>query len=346
VFSNDALLITGNPLFNGPVETAYPGCEPSASGVTPAPSACYRNGGSASPTFSKGISYSPQMVLPAVNTALQSQAVPATASGTAGCMFTGPTRIQFNSAGTMTVWSPYTTSVNPGCGTAAPSNETIPVPANNVIYVQNVPSSQSTPASASCAAGSIGGYPQSGDASITYGVYNCREGIAFVSGTLSGRVTVGADDNIIIVGNLTYAGGATGTDSLGLIAANDVEVYHPVSCSNWSNGVCTAATNMTLPGGGTFTNPTIDAAILSLNHSFLVQNYPLGASLGTLNVFGSIAQDYRGAVGTFSGSTAVTGYAKNYNYDTRLLYASPPFFLNPVSTSFTVLSVGELAPTR
>ena len=43
---------------------------------------------------------------------------------------------------------------------------------------------------------------------------------------------------------------------------------------------------------------TIDAAILAINHSFIVDNYDCGSPLGTLTVNGAIAQKYRGAVGT------------------------------------------------
>ena len=46
---------------------------------------------------------------------------------------------------------------------------------------------------------------------------------------------------------------------------------------------------------------TIDAAILALNQSYLVNNWTIGNPNGTLIVYGSIDQDYRGAVGTFSG---------------------------------------------
>ena len=52
----------------------------------------------------------------------------------------------------------------------------------------------------------------------------------------------------------------SGNDVLGLVADNDVAVFHPVN----SSGVNQA---------GSLTNPTIDAAILSLNHSFYVQNW-------------------------------------------------------------------------
>ncbi len=53
---------------------------------------------------------------------------------------------------------------------------------------------------------------------------------------------------------------------LGLIANNFVRVYHP--CSNGTNG------------SGSLSNPTIDAAILTINHSFIVDNYNCGARSG------------------------------------------------------------------
>jgi len=341
--TNDALLITGSPTFNGAVTTAYPACAPNSAGTPPPPSSCYRDGGSANPTFAKGISYHKLMTMPASNDALKQQTNAATSIGAPGCLYTGPTRIHFNAGGTMTVWSPYSLSLNPGCGTPSPNNQTIPVPNNNVIFVQNVPSSQAVPAAGNCAPGSIGGYPQSGDANYNFGEYDCRAGTVFVDGTLSGRVTVGADNNIIIVDNITYAGGLGGQDSLGLVANNSVEIYHPVYCYWWYRGVCQSGSNMSRPGGvGPFTNPTIQAAILSVKHSFGVQLYPLGSPLGTLSVDGSIAQEYRGAVGTFSGSSPVSGYSKAYTYDNRLQYAPPPYYLKPTDTAFSARTFAEV----
>ena len=87
-------------------------------------------------------------------------------------------------------------------------------------------------------------------------------------------------------------------------------------------------------------NVTIEAAILSLAHSFIVDNHACGARLGTLRVFGAIAQKYRGPVGT----TAPTGYIKDYEYDDRLRYRSPPFFLDPVAASWKVARVNEQVP--
>ncbi len=85
-------------------------------------------------------------------------------------------------------------------------------------------------------------------------------------------------------------------------------------------------------GWGSLEDPTIDAAILSTNHSWIVDNYQCGKKLKELNVWGSIAQFWRGPVGT-SGSEG-TGYIKNYNYDERLAAQQPPSFLSPSSTSW------------
>lgn len=84
-----------------------------------------------------------------------------------------------------------------------------------------------------------------------------------------------------------------------------------------------------------------DAAILALNHSFGYEDYTRGLK-GTLTIKGSIAQRYRGPVGTFSGGTRVSGYAKNYWYDERMLYQEPPHFIEPLNAGFEVLDWEQL----
>ncbi len=88
--------------------------------------------------------------------------------------------------------------------------------------------------------------------------------------------------------------------------------------------------------GGSLSSPTIDAAILAVNHSFIVDNFKCGEPLGELNVFGAIAQIFRGTVGTHNGSSVTHGYAKNYSYDDRLQVESPPYFLNPVEAAWHI----------
>ena len=95
-------------------------------------------------------------------------------------------------------------------------------------------------------------------------------------------------------------------------------------------------------GSGYFSNLTIEAAILALNDSFIVDNWQCGSPLQVLTVNGAIAQKFRGPVGTFnSDSTRNSGYAKNYNYDDRFRYRSPPYFVEPVKASWKVVRQNE-----
>jgi hypothetical protein len=88
----------------------------------------------------------------------------------------------------------------------------------------------------------------------------------------------------------------------------------------------------------------IDAAILSVAHTFMVQHYNRFGNRGTLNVNGAIAQKYRGAVGTGSGGTVSTGYAKNYQYDQRFRYTGPPKFLAPSTITYGITVWVEVKP--
>ncbi len=87
----------------------------------------------------------------------------------------------------------------------------------------------------------------------------------------------------------------------------------------------------------TLTNPTIDAALLAVDGSVLVQNWDSGtAEAGEdLTIFGSMAQDFRGPVATADGSDNIaTGYIKNYEYDNALQLRWPPYFLSSTSATW------------
>lgn len=285
-----------------------------------------------------------------------------------GCLYTGPTTITLNSNGTMTVRSPWTkrtqvvgdpatSGTSPAaCGTpgtaagglGSAGGATVNVPENNVVYVQDVPVTSTDPnytASGSypsgltttCTTGANGrngmGYPITNEvtplgASSTYPAYGCRKGDVFIKGTLDGSVTIAAENYVYVVGNLVYEDRAD--DILGLIGNNAVFVWNPVNSSG----------NKLLGD----TNRTIDAAILSVSHTFQVQNYNTGGNRGTLNVYGAIAQKFRGVVrGTVGG--VANGYAKNYVYDDRFRYTAPPKFLSPVNTTYGVSVAVEVSPT-
>lgn len=157
--------------------------------------------------------------------------------------------------------------------------------------------------------------------------YGCKAGDVYVEGTLDGRTSIAAENYIYVTGDLTYV--SRTDDLLGLIGQNAVFVWNPMD------------DNTSLLGG---TDREIDAAILSVAHTFQVQNYDEGSSRGTLTVFGAIAQKYRGTVAKTSGSSILSGYAKDYQYDRRLMAVSPPKFLSPASTTFETTQYSEVAP--
>jgi type II secretory pathway pseudopilin PulG len=318
--TNDALQIQGSSWFKDPVtETSW----------SNPPNSNKRWWGNGTPSSGSGgvpgyrPVYAPRLDLPVGNEELLKYVKPKvdTSPNTdrPGCLYTGATRITFLSNGTMKVLSPGTTSNVPGCYNGSTSSlrkteQTVALPP--MIYVN--------PTSNSC---SDVGYPMSNE-STTRGAgpnYDCKRGTAFVEGTVKGQVTVAAKDDIVITDDLVYANDGSDTNVTGLVAGNYVWVYHPVK----SNG------DNLLSSSNSVHN--IHAAILSLRHSFLVQNWDQGDPLSTssstkLNVVGAIAQKFRGPVGTGNGSTAVSGYLKNYVYDSRLLTLQPPYFLKPVSS--------------
>jgi hypothetical protein len=316
--TNDTISVNGNPRFNGKATTAYTG----TMSCTASPSFTWRwyglAGCSDRPVFQSG---DPEAVailpLPTTNTAIKAEAD--RSAGKTGCLYNGPTRIVLNASGTMSVTSPFTTS----SAYAACVGTNVALPANGVIYVQNVPSTQTATCSGSQ---NRLGYPISNDVTD----YGCRDGDVFLSGTLKGRLTIAAENNIVVVANTTYqTTGAASTDMLGLVANQFVQVYHPVNSSG---------SNLTDSRTGLFTNPQIHAAMLALGHSFIVQNYDEGAQLGTITINGVIAQKWRGPVGTSGG----TGYLKGYGYDSRLQYASPPYVQDITETPYRVSQWAEI----
>ncbi len=308
--SNDYLDICGSPTFGRSPET------PADSAEAPGD---YSDGGcSNNATFNTANhtlnTNAGTLPLPTTNSALQTVANGGNSSltngcsATAGCVFTGPTWITLS--GTTT---PSTITItNAGYNSGHATQLTSGYPTNGVIYVQN--------GSGTCAAynNSSPDYPTSADP--------C--GDATVIGSYTSSLTIASANDVIVAGNVTTTmdsnGQPTGNDFLGLIANDFVRIAHPCS-SNGANGTSGNYTSLN--------NPEVDAAILAVNHSFIVDNYGCGATLGTLKVDGALAQDFRGVVGTGNGGGgASTGYLKNYVYDGALQTESPPFFLNSSGT--------------
>jgi hypothetical protein len=198
---------------------------------------------------------------------------------------------------------------------AAGASRTMGYPPNGLLYVQNGVCGQSY---------------------LPYDPYNSPPGCAdvYVKGTYGESLTIASQKDIIINGDVLMTNDAI----LGLIANDFVRLYHPVRNVNPNGNDCDNS-------NGTLNNVQIDAAIMALNHSFMVDNYFCGGPIGTLEVNGTIIQKYRGPVGQ-GNSTIVNGYVKDYNYDDRLRTRQPPLFLDPVQSAWRLLSTNEFVPAR
>lgn len=138
-------------------------------------------------------------------------------------------------------------------------------------------------------------------------------GDLYISGVVSGQVTVASQQSIYISNNIVYASASGSkktpwtsgfdpeavTDALGLIAASQVQI---------------TATN----------DVTIHAAVLVVNDgdgfNALHWDDKLANSPPYLNLYGSLAQYRRGVVGRSNGD----GFQKNYKYDRRFYHTAPP----------------------
>jgi hypothetical protein len=339
--SNDALQINGTVKFRSQLTTTSWPSAKNKNGLNTANRTWWGGQGAPLPNSYPPV-YDEPLTLPDTNSSLLDYVQPAvngtTSANRVGCYYQGNTRITF--AGTkMKVLSPLTTRSDTPSRCYNPANanteQTVDIPP--VIYVDSAASSTS------CSVGNVG-YPISGEdytagsaTATSWGRapnYSCRRGTAYIQGSVKARSTLSTVDDTVITGNLTLDSQAvSSSDVLGIIAGNYAWVYHPLDGGN--NMLTTTAQ----------TNPprqrvnTIQAGILALGHSFVVQNYNSGGLLGTLNVTGAIAQRFRGPVGTGSSSGASTGYVKNYVYDDRLAYLRPPYFLEPTDTWSVVKTV-------
>lgn len=387
VFTNDAVLSSGASFKKGFL-TAYPAC----SGATAASGTwnqCLRSGSTANFNNVQPLKADPKYL----------DDTSAAFATNPGCHYFGSTRIIFNAAGTMTVWNKTVNNGGaapvaiappggsaPGCGTLTDLNSssgaTVAVPNEMVIYV-----AASTVTQRQCFAGELGGptgrtlplgtydstkvaaptaagQSYTVDTNMTEQTKFCGQGNLYVEGTLKGRTTVSSAQSVIATGDLVLAGGNVGSDMLGLVATNSVEVFHPrvgtvsstlvtagctKSCAYKWGTVASEAdaagwpTRYTDPTTGTITPASgilIVGSIQTLQHSFLVQKYSAGSHQGDLTVYGSIAQRWRGIVG--QSGVSGPGYLKKYSYDTRLKYSAPPYFPKWADSQWSLRYSGEV----
>lgn len=374
IHSNDAFLIEGEPTFEGPVSTALPSCASKASDAD-----CYRTTGDGElDPDPAGITYDPTFGMP-----VEDEVLTQIKNGLGTCVYTGPTRIKFENGG-MRVWSPRTPpsqtangssnscggGVTDGLGLVGGILGTVggllnldlvdsgkfvtPVPAG--IYVDEAPPLTDP---SGCRLNQLLGFNTGTplDLNLSDG---CTEGDLHIDGVLDGRTTAAADNDIVIVSELTYQSedpNPAQGDLLGLIARNNVEIYNPLQCTLalqtgcLSDGLLNGVLNLTnyLLGGEDF---ELDAAIVALNGRFGVQLSNLVPNLGPLTgqtpklkLNGSVAQRHAGYIGgpldldlvgsiQLNLSILQTGFVRDYTYDTRLRTQLPAFFPAPANAPF------------
>lgn len=132
-----------------------------------------------------------------------------------------------------------------------------------------------------------------------------------VHGVLDGELTLSGRRDIVIIDDLVYAGSnAAGTpqpgcdDLLGIVAEDNI-IYD-------------------------FSPATVDlkvnAVLMALDTSITAEDYNNYVTRGTLTIWGGLIQRFRGPVGLIGGGSIVSGYRKDYHYDTRVTARTPPAF--------------------
>lgn len=299
--TNGQLFINGNPVFEDAV--TYSGADPQM-----APGS--------NPSFPPGYPRrTAELHFPVSNSQLRTQAQ------LNGYYYNGRTCIRLNGSQLITR-NPNRMGNNGMMG----HPEARPLPPNGVIYVD--------------------GTSGSGADKWALGTGN-----VFVSGTLDGRLTVAAANDIYITGrdptNYTYAsaevtggvryantnltGANISDDMLGLVANRWVRILHynwPTTTGGTTSGIDVAPHNI-----------TIHAAIFALDWAFEYERFSDPPVKGTITLVGSLTQRYRGAVGTFSGTTGarLSGYLKDYAHDPRMAYDTPPHFLEPTNAGWQIV---------
>ena len=148
-------------------------------------------------------------------------------------------------------------------------------------------------------------------------------------------MTIAAANDIVVTGDVTTD--LNGPSVMGLVANNFIRVQHGVTTRSGDTAGRLRQRRRNIAADD-LNSLRIDAAMLALNHSFIVDNYDCGSPItGNLTINGAIAQLFRGTVGTTSGGRSVTGYLKNYNYDDRLAVQQPPFFFDLASASWRIV---------
>ncbi|MFA5117914.1 MAG: DUF4900 domain-containing protein [Candidatus Omnitrophota bacterium] len=139
-------------------------------------------------------------------------------------------------------------------------------------------------------------------------------------------VTVSAERDIVVDGNLTY------------------EQYNasPLNADGFTNvlGILSWGGDVRI-GTSAPDDVQIHGVVMAPHGVFRVDDYNEDAPRGVATLLGGAITDFYGAFGTFSGSTPTHGYGRNFVYDDRMLQGTtPPYF--PYLSNFVAFDDGKL----
>ncbi|MBN2564877.1 MAG: DUF4900 domain-containing protein [Candidatus Eisenbacteria bacterium] len=160
------------------------------------------------------------------------------------------------------------------------------------------------------------------------GAVYSRESIR-ISGVLDGQLTIGADEDVVVVDDILYQcsppGGGPGPecdDVLGVITDGDVVIEY-----NSANA----------------TDCVIQAVMMSLEKNIEAEEYQHHPPRGEISIYGGIIADYAIHLAEFDGDgNLVSGYVRDYHWDARMITMPPPFF--PLTGRYFIYSWEEVVP--
>jgi len=323
--TNGNLRVWGRPTFNGPV---------SYSGVIQTNSSSPY--GTANPYYNMGNPVKVEkIVFPATNSEIKARAQ------NGGHYYNGMTAIYLNgdsydvrtynsNTGNWMYNGKTYAELGLSFGSAAdpkPAVASLPLPDNGVIYIDGANAAQ----------------------------WRRGTGDLYISGTLDGKLTIAAANNIYLTGydptdwrvpsytggnprylprgaataGITYAPGTESTSILGLIANSNIEIlgkYWPGHRSTNANGLQYWNT----PNDVAPNNLDLDGAYMALSGT-ITYDYGIGVQKGNVNMFGAMIQKTRGAF-----ATTGAGYGRVFEHDPKLVFQTPPYFLEPVDSGWEI----------
>jgi hypothetical protein len=163
-----------------------------------------------------------------------------------------------------------------------------------------------------------------------------NDDIGGFSGTVQSdtRVTVSAEKDIVISNHIQYENFTP--DDPATPAINEL------SASGQANllGILSWGGDVRI-GSAAPNNLQIHGVVMAEHGEFTVDRYNQGSPRGTATLLGGAITDFYGPFGTFSGTTQLSGYGRNFVYDARMLQgAAPPYF--PYMLNFTSFDDGGL----